>query len=136
MLSGTTTIYFSTELRFPPIPDFRISDQKIITLYGKLREPGQASRYENLDLQAETPTLSTRRQGGLSACMLNSDLVRIEEDCPPDLNIDGFIEHVETVLKAIDDVPPFILQRCTIRCLAQPTNSEDSLELLAGRVAD
>src|SRR4051794_27869688 len=51
MLSGVSTIYFSTDLVYPPLPNFDIKKNQVRDLYNKLSEPG-GYPYENLDLQA------------------------------------------------------------------------------------
>jgi hypothetical protein len=124
MLGELRTVFFSLELQSPPIPEMRISNSKIRELY------------ENLQLQGDIPALSTKRDDGKSQCQIGSDKIRIEEENPA-FGIDEFVNVVETVLKALgDDAPPSFMQRCTIRCLAQPNNVPDSRKLLAGEVAN
>jgi hypothetical protein len=135
MLGELRTVFFSLELQSPPIPEMRISNSKIRELYNKLHEPGGYA-YENLQLQGDIPALSTKRDDGKSQCQIGSDKIRIEEENPA-FGIDEFVNVVETVLKALgDDAPPSFMQRCTIRCLAQPNNVPDSRKLLAGEVAN
>jgi hypothetical protein len=134
-ISGHRTIYLSTELIFPPVPELKIGKDKIRAMYNKLHEPG-GYPYENLELQAEPPTLSTRRGDGQSKCQIGSDRIRIDEE-KPSMPLDDFIDAAKTVLKSLgSDVHVFIMQRVLIRCIAQPNNVTDSLDLLAGRLAD
>jgi hypothetical protein len=60
------------------------------------------------------------------------------EEKKPELTVEGFIEAVQTVLSGLgqEDVPPFFVQQCKLQCLAQPTNVEHSLQLLAERVSN
>jgi hypothetical protein len=134
MLSGPRTIHYSTELRLPSLPDTAISADRVAEVYNELRKLGNASRYINLHLEPGPPMIWTQRSNGRSACVFGPDFIRIEEDNPPDIDLDGFIEVVETVLKLFpQDV--FITQRSLFRCTAQPHNAPDSLELLANRLA-
>jgi hypothetical protein len=138
MLSGIRTIYFSTDLTYPPLPNFEIKTNQVLDLYNKLREPG-GYPYENLELQASPPTLSTRREGGLSRCQIGNGRIRIEEDSPAiaGMGAEEFAGVVKSVLGGLGQWGgPFFAQRCVVRCTAQPMVQEDSLELLAGKLAD
>ncbi|HWE00897.1 MAG TPA: hypothetical protein VG326_00705 [Tepidisphaeraceae bacterium] len=137
MLSELSAIYYNTELLIPPIPDFRISESKIIGIYNKLKEPG-GYQYKNLDLQADPPTLSTRRDDGESICKISKDKIRIEETKPNTaMTLDEFANVVKTVMQAIgSDMVPFFVQRCTMRFLSQPHGSKDAIQLLAGKLAN
>jgi hypothetical protein len=136
MLTGISTIYFSMELAYPDLPNFAIKKEQIRDLYAKLNEPGGYS-YENIDLQADIPLLSTRREnGGQSLCQIGKGKIRIVED-KPSFGIDDFVGIVKTVIGGLPPtVGPFISQRCKIRCTAQPANCEDSIDLLAGKLAN
>lgn len=137
MLSGITSIHFHTDLLLPPIPEFAIKESQITGLYNKLREPPHRP-YQNLELQADPPTLSTRHGNGRSCCQIGADKIRIEEDgAGTVVDCDEFIETVEAVLKSLGPNPgPFFGQRCVIRCTAQPNRSPDSLHLLAGKLGN
>ena len=135
MLSGASTILFSAELFLPPVPEYAIGKDQVRQLYNKLHEP-DGYPYENVDIQAQPPTLSTNRESGRSLCQVGPDKIRVVEE-NPDFGIDDFVSNVETILKALgDDVGPFFLLRCTIQSLAQPNNCSSSLDLLAGNVAN
>jgi hypothetical protein len=105
MLAGGRTIFLNTELLLPPVPDLRIKKEQVRELYGKLHDPGHGAPYENIDLQAETPTLSTRRENGQSVCRIGEDKILIQED-RPEVHVDEFVGMVQTVLKTLD-VGPF-----------------------------
>lgn len=138
MLSGIRSIFYQTTLKWPPFEEYGIGKAVIRGLYNKMLEPG-GYHYENLDLQADSPTLSSRRRNGHSVCKFCPDSLVIEEKSPEiAVTIEGFIEAVQTVLGGLgqEDMPPFFLQHCKLQCLAQPANVEDSLELLARRVAN
>lgn len=136
MLGGLRSILFETTLRWPPLEGFHVNKEAIRRLYNKMFEPG-GYRYENLDLQAECPTLSTRHADGHSVCKFGADFITIEEK-KSHITVGGFLEVVDTVLRGLDpnEVPPFFIQQCKVQCLAQPANSENSLMLLAARVAN
>ena len=129
------SIFFQTELLFPSLPGFRLGKDQIRKLYNKMFEAGQHS-YENLELQGERPTLSTKRENGRSICQFGDSYIRIEED-QTGYNDDDFAGIVETVLRGMgDDFPALVfLQRCTIRCLFKPKHM-DSIRLLAEKVAN
>jgi len=97
------------------------------------------NQYENLDLQSDPPFVSIRHPGGgLSACRFGASSLTIEEKRTPFLTVDEFVGVVKTVLGGLkeDEVPsPFFLQQCRMQCLAQPSNVENSLDLLARRLA-
>ena len=135
MLSDPISIYFMTEFILPPLKRLRVTHEQIRRLYNKMFEPG-GYRYANLDLQSERPTLSTRREEGESSVSFGKESITIEE-IRPEFAVDEFIGIVRTVLRGLgNDFPSFVLlQRCRIRCLAQP-NQMDSIDLLAGRVAN
>ncbi len=135
MLSDPTTIFFSTELQVPPVEVLKFSKAQIRGLYNKLSEPGGYA-YENLDLQDDIPTLSTRRPDGESLCRIGDYKIVIEEE-NPEVTADGFIEIVQTVLAALGgEFPPVVVHRVKIECLSRPTNSDGSIELLAGKLSD
>jgi len=136
MLSGIRTILYQTTLKWPPFQDYVVGKGVIRSLFNKMHDPG-GYHYQNLDLQAEPPTMSTRRQTGHSVCKFGADYLAIEEK-KPELAIEGFIEAVLIVLGGLnqDDVPPFFMQECKLQCLAQPANVSNSLELLAKNVAN
>ncbi len=146
MLAETASIYFMTELRFLPIEDLRFGKNFVRELYMELAKPGGHS-YENLRIQTDPPTMSTKRMTqhgeGMSACQIGADTILIEET-EPELNVDGFIENVHTVFKTVarikekaeEQTPPVFMQRCVIRCLAKPGKSKNSISLLAGKVSN
>ena len=105
------SIFFQTELLFPSLSSFRPNKDKIRKLYNKMFEAGQHS-YENLELQGERPTLSTKKEDGRSICQFGDNYIRIEED-QSGCNDDAFPDIVKTVLRGMgDDFPAFIfLQR-------------------------
>jgi hypothetical protein len=81
--------------------------------------------------------LVTRRSGGKeSVCRFTVDSITIQEK-KTELTVGHFQENVKTLLQGMkeSDVPPIFMQQCTIRCLAQPANSENALVLLADRLA-
>ena len=136
MLSGLRTVFFQNTLRWPPLEGYSVSKDAIRRLYNKMFEP-EGYRYENLDLQSDVPSLSSRREGGgLSVCRFGTSSLTIEEK-KPTLTVDGYIEAVTTVLSALseEEVPPIFLQECRMQCLAQPSNAQSPLVLLASRVA-
>ncbi|MCY2953288.1 MAG: hypothetical protein NTU53_15110 [Planctomycetota bacterium] len=138
MISGISTIYLSTELIYPDLPRFAIKKDQIRELYGKLHEPG-GYPYENLDLQAGIPTLSTRRDNGQSSCQIGSGRIRITEDKPATagITVDDFVSTVRTILEQLGPIAgPIVSQRCVVRCTGQPNNQSDSLFLLANGVAN
>jgi len=136
MLSGLRSIFLQTTLRWLPFQGYAVGKDTVRGLYHKMFEPG-GYRYENLDLQSDPPTLSTRHQAGHSVCRFGPDFLTIEEK-RTGVTIEGFVEAVETVLRGLrqEDVPPFYIQQCKMQCLAQPANVENSLELLAQRVSN
>ena len=73
------SIFFQTELLFVSIRKYRLGKDQIRKLYNKMFEPGQ-HHYENLELQTERPTLSTKHDEGRSICQFGPDYIRIEED--------------------------------------------------------
>jgi hypothetical protein len=135
MLSEPRAIYFSTELEFPPFEPFRITKDEVRALYNSLfgdLEP----RYSNLNLQAEKPVLSSRRGNGRSRCEIGDHTILIEEDAT-NVTLEDFTDIVLNVIRSLgQSCPPFFFQRCKIHCLATPHGAGDSLELLAGRVAN
>jgi hypothetical protein len=138
MISGLTAIYLDTELHIPPLPDFRISDDKIVAVYNKLKEPS-GYPYKNIDLQSDPPTLSTKREDGESNCKISNDKIDIEEEQPDKaMTIDDFVHVVKTVVLAFgpDVVPFFVVQRCTMRFLVQAHGSNDVIILLAKKIAN
>jgi len=138
MLSEPRVIFFQTELKVPPIEQFEIPKSKDLArqIYNKMFEPG-GYRYENLDLQAPQPTLSTRRESGQSICRVGTHSILIAES-EPEFEVDEFVGVVKTILRAIgNDFPPFFIpQLCKIQCLSQPNNCENAVDLLGGKVAN
>jgi len=134
MLSEPQSIFFQTELRWPPVEEWTIGKSVVRALYNKMFEPG-GYKYDNLDLQSEKPTLSRRSETGQSICQFGLDSITLEES--HDCHIDTFVEVVQTVLGGLgaQEIPPFFLQRVKIQCLAQPANCDDAVQLLAGRAA-
>ena len=146
MLSEPRAILFQTELEWPPaeVHDFRIDKEIVRKFYNELFEYKSGEHcYENLDLQAVKPTLSTRIATRQSVCQFGDGSINIEEQ-RPDFALGGFTNKVTAVLRGLKEVtdaidglvvPPFFLQRCRIHCLSQP-GVGSSLELLAGKVAN
>jgi len=137
MLSGLRTIFLETTLRWPPLEGYTIKKEAIRGLFNKVFDPG-GYRYENLELQADATTLSTKySSGGQSVCRFGPDSLTIQEKTSPNTSLEGFVEAVMTVLGGLnqDEVPPFFVQQCKVECLAQPSNVENSLVLLAARAA-
>lgn len=147
MLSEPRAIFFQTVLEWPPVElcEFRIGKDVIRQFFNKLFEHEFVDHhYENLDLQAQKPTLSTRNVNRESICQFGDRSITIEER-RPDFAVEGFTTVVKEVLRGlkavadeIDDyvVPPFFVQRCRVNCLSQPMASGSSLKLLAARVAN
>jgi len=135
MLAGKTSIFFSTQLEYPPFEPFKISKDAIHRLYNGLREP-DGYRYENLDIQATPPFLSTRHDSGESRCEIGPHKIVISEK-NPEMPIEEFAGIVKTVLEKLgSDLPPLFMQKCKIQMTAQPSVVEDSVDLLADRVAN
>lgn len=135
MLSGIRAIFYQTELEYPPLQDIAITKDQIANLFSTMRKPG-GHPYEVVDLQAEKPFLATCKDRGESRCEFGRNSIRIQES-HSGMTADEFAGVVTTVIRGIgDDCPPFFLQRCKIHCLAQPSNSGGSVELLAGRVSN
>jgi hypothetical protein len=142
MLAEPASIYFMTQLRFLPIEDaeLRFGKTFVHSLFNELSKPG-GHFYENLALQSNPPRMTTTRATSkgesASTCQVAADAILIEET-ESEINIDGFVEIVETVLKAAHKVkqetPPIFGQRCVFRCLVKPA-SENSITLLAGKVS-
>ncbi|MHC4399593.1 MAG: hypothetical protein ACYTG0_07930 [Planctomycetota bacterium] len=147
MLSEPRAIFFQTQLEWPPVElyDFRIGKDIVREFYNRLFDHEyEEHHYENLDLQAPRPTLSTRTETRQSICQFGDRSITIEER-RPDFEVDGFTNVVEVALQGLKavtdeiddyDVPPFFLQRCRIHCLSQPLGTGSSLDLLASRVAN
>ena len=138
MLTEPRSILFQTELLGPEIPELRIDKDVAVKLYAKLRDPvGAGKRYENLDLQRKPNRLCTRRDHGESICDIGQHVVRLTED-QPETDIDGFLEIIREVGGNLAEfnLPPFIIQRCSIQCLVRPTEAPDALSLLAGNAAN
>lgn len=136
MISEPKSILIATHLEYPP-EGFKIVDDEIVSLYHKLREPG-GYRYENLVIQADPPRLFTEGPGDdtESFCEIGPHTISIVERGAPVMAADEFAGVVQTVLGGLGDrCPPFFFQRTKIQCLAQPI-SGDSIELLAGKVAN
>jgi len=146
----TTAVFFQTELRWPPAElfSFRISENMIVGLFDKLREPDfNEYCYKNLELELSRPTLSVRRNGTRNVIQFDvsssAPSITIEESKPIS-HVDQFERRVTNILLALAsvveeqelDVPEFFLQRCKIQCLAQPHNADNSLVLLADGVAN
>lgn len=128
------SIFFQTELKWPPFDEFSVSESVVLGLFNKMIEPG-GYKYDNLTLQ-DKPTLHTKVGGGQSLCQFGSDSIMIEES-HQECHLDIFGEVIETVLGGLseEDIPPFFLQRVKIQCLCQTANCEDAVELLAGKVS-
>jgi hypothetical protein len=136
MLGDPRALFYETELLLPPIAELKISKETVRNLYNKMFEVG-GYQYENLELQGNTPTLSTRRgEDGLSKCQFESHSVTIEEKNPDFGSIDEFVNIVSTVLKGVELSAPVFMQRCKIQCVFQAHGSENAIELLAGKVAN
>jgi len=133
MLAGLQSILLQKDLKWPPVEEWTVSRTVVRGLYNKMFEPG-GYRYDNLNLQSEKPTLSGRSESGQSICQFGPDSITLEEN---HCHLEKFVQVVETVLGGLDeqDIPPFFLQRVKIQCLAQPTNCQDAVQLLAGRAA-
>ncbi len=72
MLSGLTSIHFSTQLEYPPFEAFRIQKGQVRKLYNALSDQATGFNYENLELQGDKPTLSTKKESGLlSRCQIS-----------------------------------------------------------------
>jgi hypothetical protein len=117
MLSEPQSIFFQTELKWPPIEEWRVSKSVVRGLYNKMFEPG-GYKYDNLNLQSEKPTLSRGSESGQSICQFGPDSITLEES--HDCHIEAFVQVVETVLGGLkeEDIPPFFLQRVKIQCPA------------------
>jgi len=129
------SIFFQTELKWPPLEEYAVSEDVVRGLFNKMFEPG-GHKYDNLQLQSDKPTLYKKARGGQSLCQFGSDSITIEES-HEECYLREFLNTVETVLGGIneDDIPPFFLQRVKIQCLCQTSICEDAVELLAGRVS-
>lgn len=136
MLSEPRAIFFQTELEWPPFEPFSVDRNVIRRLYNKMFE-ANGYEYPNLDLQSETPTLSKSDTSGKSACRFTKNSLVIEERTH-NITQDVFVQVVETVLGGLreEHIQPFYIQRCRIHCLTQPHNCENSIRLLASRVAN
>jgi hypothetical protein len=136
MLGGMRSILLQTTLKWPPFQGYSVKKEAVRRLYNKMFTP-QGFRYENLELQSETPTLSTRHGSGHSICRFGQDFLTIEEKASENTAIEPFVEIVRTVLSGLerDDVPLFFLQQCKQQSLAQPANARTPLELLAKRMS-
>ena len=134
MLDPKST-FFQTELKWPPLEEFAISEDVVVRLFNKMREP-DGYRYDNLTLQTDKPTLHRKGSGGQSLCQFGSESITIEES-DEQCHIETFVEVVETVLGGLeeDDVPPFFLQRVKIQCLCQTAHAANAVQLLAGKVS-
>ncbi len=134
MLSEPKSIFFQTELEWPPLEQWTVSKDTIRHLYNKMFGP-DGYTYDNLDLQSEKPTLSRRSESGQSLCQFGPNSITLEES--HECQVGAFSEAVQTVLGGLQksDIPPFFHQRVKIQCLAQPANCRNTVELLAGRAA-
>jgi hypothetical protein len=148
MLAEPRAIFYQTQLDWPPseVSQFRVGKEIVRGLFNKMFDAQfNEHRYENLDLQVHHPTLSRRADGRESVCQFAERSITIEEKKPDFGDVEGFVRIVQTVLSALHaaaedipgtEVPPFFLQRCRIHCLCQVGNSDNSLHLLAGKVAN
>jgi hypothetical protein len=137
LLSEPRTIHFMTELQVLPVKELAIPPEALRKLYTKLFDAGQY-RYDNCDLQASPPTLTTRRESGQSMCQIGAHVIRLIESKPamPSDEFEGVARTVLTALAQCGGVEPvFYVQRTRIQCLAQP-HTHNALFLLAGRVAN
>lgn len=147
MLSEPRAIFFQTELVWlpPQVSDYRLDKAAVRSLYNTLFEADFNDHcYENLDLQAQKPTLSSEREGKRSICRFSENSITIEEQ-RPNFTVEEFWEIVKTVVGAFKKVvegdgsepsfPPFFCQRCRINCLTQPHEVDNSLTLLAERLS-
>lgn len=140
MLSEPRPIYFETELKFLAFDETQFGKSHVRKLYAALCS-GHETVYENLDMQAVLPTLSTNRAGGgVSSCAVGPDTITIKED-NPGYGITEFGMVIEHVLRGIDEIldddksPLLIGQKTRVRALSQPHGHEDSVDLLAGKLA-
>lgn len=145
MLSEPRTIFFQTRLDWPEVPDFRVTRDLVRRLYNKLHESDfETFRYDNINLGSVHCDLSTHIERSESICRFGDDwMIFIERH--PNFTVDGFLEKIRGVLRALHAIsedadgvrfPPFITQRTRVQALSQPQILDDSLNLLAGRVAN
>jgi hypothetical protein len=141
MLAEPVSIYFMTRLRFLPIEELRFAKSFLRDLYAHLARPG-GHAYENLSLQSNPPRMSTDRTTekgeSTSVCRVGADDIHIEES-EAEIDIEGFVEIVDTVLKAVaavkKETAPIFAQACVFRCVVKP-GSANSISLLAGKVSN
>ena len=97
-------------------------------------EPG-GYPYENIDVQSQQPTLSTRRgEEGRSVCQVGRHMIRVEE-LHPEMPVDEFVTVVKTITTALKDHwRVFFIQRCKVQCLSQPNVLPSPLGILANRI--
>lgn len=140
MLSEVTPVSMRTELVFLPYDrDSEFDKETVRRLYVALSEPGRGSLFENLDLQSDPPTLSTRFDRGRRICEVSEDTVAIEEE-GGESRLEDFIEVVKTVLSCLEDIQedssgfplPLVAQKTSISGLATPHASGSSVRLLVG----
>lgn len=139
MLSEPRPIFFETELKFLAFDETNVFGKSHVKkLYHELSGSSEPL-YENLDMQASLPTLSTNHaSGGSCSCSVGPDSLLIKDD-NSDSTVDSFGLQIEHVLRAIEEIapnsPPIIGQKTRVRALAQPHGHEDAVDLLAGEVA-
>lgn len=133
MLSEPRALLFQTELLLPPIPQLKISSERVRKLYNNLHETA-GHRYKNIELDGDTPTLSSKKDDEVvSTCRFESHSVIITEK-RPEFGVDDFIEIVRRVLGGLGQLSPIYSQRCRIQCCSSA--SHNALHLLAGKVAN
>ena len=137
MLSTPRTIFCQTELQFLPIDELKFGKLIARGLYAKLAE-NEPYAYDNINMTGNRFILS--KDSGKSACQIEAHSICIEEREPQQVHLDEFTSIVANVTSSFETIaqrcPPIIAQRCKIQCLSQPLSSTDSLNLLAGKVAN
>jgi len=147
MLSEPRAIFFQTELIWlpPDVSGYRLDKMIVRRFYNTLFEPEFNEHcYENLDLQAQKPTLSSEQAGKRSICRFSENSITIEEQRPV-FAVDEFCKIVDNVVKAfqkalgndgaVPQFPPVVSQRCRMQCLPQPHEVGGSLTLLAEKLS-
>lgn len=136
MFSSPRPVLFFTELSSPPIKELAFPKGMARVLYTRMHEP-DGHAYENLEMQTNPPTLSTRHgDEGRSTCQIGKNLIRLEE-LNPEMSSDAFAGIVETVLRGLrDEFRPFFIQKVKINCLSQPLEDRNPLAILAVKIAN
>lgn len=137
-MRSPTSILFQTELCFPPIAQMAIGKDRIRGLFNKMFETG-GYPYEQLrltgDKPGEKPGLFTQREkSAASLVQFDSHSVTIEER-QPSFGVDEFVGIVNTVMRGLEHPWPIFMQKCRVQCTLPVSGSENSIELLAERVA-